>query len=141
MPYPADGCIPDAQRRCGNDNWHGICTLVGSARSAAARRGSCDFVPMDEQQEKPAQMILAYLRRNPGAGDTLEGIVRWWLGLERIESLAAEVVQVLGDLTKQGMIQAHHLANGATFYTANGAPDREASRAGTHDPASPPGAS
>jgi Fe2+ or Zn2+ uptake regulation protein len=83
---------------------------------------------MDEQQEKPAQMILAYLRRNPGAGDTLEGIVRWWLGLERIESLAAEVVQVLGDLTEQGMIRTHYLANGTTLYTAN-------------DPGSPPGAS
>jgi aryl-alcohol dehydrogenase-like predicted oxidoreductase len=83
---------------------------------------------MDEQQEKPAQMILAYLRRNPGAGDTLEGIVRWWLGLERIESLAAEVAQVLGDLTRQGRVRAHRLANGTTFYTAN-------------DRASPPGSS
>jgi hypothetical protein len=83
---------------------------------------------MDEQQEKPAQMILAYLRRNPGAGDTLEGIVRWWLGLERIESLAAEVAQVLGDLTRQGMVRAHRCANGTTFCTAN-------------DRASPPGSS
>jgi hypothetical protein len=74
---------------------------------------------MDEQPEKPAQMIFAYLRRNPGAGDTLEGIVRWWMGLERIESLAAEVVEALGDLTRQGSIRAHRLADGATFYTAS----------------------
>lgn len=30
-------------------------------------------------------MILDYLRKNPNAADTLEGIAQWWLEQERIE--------------------------------------------------------
>jgi hypothetical protein len=32
-----------------------------------------------------SRMILDYLRKNPDAGDNLEGITRFWLNSERIE--------------------------------------------------------
>ena len=75
---------------------------------------------MREQTDKTAQTILAYLRRKPDAGDTLEGIARWWLEIERIESSVSEVVRALDELTGRGVIRMRPLKDGTAFYTANG---------------------
>lgn len=50
-------------------------------------------------------MILDYLRKNPDAGDTLEGITRWWLHSEKIESLVDDVSIALESLIKEGIIE------------------------------------
>ncbi len=50
-------------------------------------------------------MILEYLRKNPDAGDTLEGISKWWLHLEKIERSVDDVSIALESLIKKGIIE------------------------------------
>lgn len=64
-------------------------------------------------------MILSYLRRNLKAGDTLEGITKWWLELERIEISVDEVGCVLESLVQRGVIKMHKVKNGPTLYKIN----------------------
>ncbi len=61
-------------------------------------------------------MILNYLRKNPDAGDSLEGITRCWLELERIEISVKEVMDVLEGLIQKGEIRTYKTKNGLTFY-------------------------
>ncbi|MCP4369602.1 MAG: hypothetical protein GY797_16045, partial [Deltaproteobacteria bacterium] len=52
-----------------------------------------------------ARMILNYLRKNPNAGDTLEGISKWWLDFEKIDIKVDEVSKVLEALIKEGKVK------------------------------------
>ncbi len=74
---------------------------------------------MNERQEKISGIIINYLRRNPDAGDTLEGIVKWWLGFESIESSMDDVMGVLETLIRKKAISMHSIADGTTFYKVN----------------------
>jgi hypothetical protein len=65
-------------------------------------------------------MILNYLRRHPDAGDTLEGITRWWLECKSIDNNVDEIAEVLEVLTKQGILVVYKESNGTVFYR----PDR-----------------
>ncbi len=56
-------------------------------------------------------MILNYLRKNPNAGDTLEGISRWWLNHEKIDVTVDVVSEILEILLKEGKIE-RQLING-----------------------------
>jgi len=73
----------------------------------------------NERQEKISGMIINYLRKNPDAGDTLEGIVKWWLGFESIESSMDDVVGVLETLIRKKAISMYSIADGTTFYKVN----------------------
>lgn len=74
---------------------------------------------MNEEQEKTSEMILNYLRRNPDAGDTLEGIVKWWVGFESIELSIDSVVDVLETLIQEKAINMYITADGTAFYKFN----------------------
>ena len=71
---------------------------------------------MNEKQEKISEMILNYLRKNPEAGDTLEGIVSWWMCFESIESSIEDVSNVLETLIAKGEIHINYNIDGARFY-------------------------
>ena len=58
----------------------------------------------DERLEEMSEMILSYLRKHPDAGDTLEGITRWWLEAERIDVSVDEVVEALNSLLRNGLL-------------------------------------
>ena len=74
---------------------------------------------MNKKQEKISGVILNYLQRNPDAGDTLEGIVNWWMGFESIESSVEEVADILDGLIQERTITMHNIADGTTFYRYN----------------------
>lgn len=76
-------------------------------------------VVMDEKREKISEMILSYLQRYPDAGDTLEGIMKWWIGFEKIESSIQDVVDVLENLIQQREISMHNIVDGTTIYKVN----------------------
>ncbi len=61
-------------------------------------------------------MILTYLRRNPDAGDTLEGISRWWLEYEKIDSTTEEVSVVLEKLIKEGKVKREVIKGDTPIY-------------------------
>lgn len=62
---------------------------------------------MNNTKEDIARMILSYLNKYPKAGDTLEGISRWWLEYEKIDSTMEEVAGVLEKLIKEGKVKRH----------------------------------
>jgi Fe2+ or Zn2+ uptake regulation protein len=69
-----------------------------------------------------SRMIINYLRRNPDAKDTLEGITRWWLTMERIDLSVKEVSHALENLREQGVITINKTESGTTFYKINKEP-------------------
>jgi len=66
-----------------------------------------------------SEMILNYLRKNPDAGDTLEGITRWWLEQEKIEISVDRAVEALESLVQKGEIRVQKVKGGSTFYKVN----------------------
>jgi Fe2+ or Zn2+ uptake regulation protein len=61
-------------------------------------------------------MILDYLRKHRNAGDTLEGITKWWLELEKIEISVDEVASVLKRLTEKGLVKKQEMKGGSPLY-------------------------
>jgi hypothetical protein len=70
----------------------------------------------NKKLEKISSLILHYLHENPDSGDTLEGISKWWLELERIEVSVNEVANALKSLVKKGHIVSYKVKGGTTFY-------------------------
>jgi hypothetical protein len=68
------------------------------------------------KKKKLSQQILSYLEKHPDAGDTLEGIVTWWLDHERIEQVVVEVSEALRYLVRKGAVRERKFRNGATIY-------------------------
>lgn len=68
---------------------------------------------------RTARAILEYLREHPGAQDTVEGIVEWWLLERRIRQGAVEVEAALVELVGAGVMEARRGADGRTHYRLN----------------------
>ena len=75
---------------------------------------------MNERQEDISKKILDHLLKNPDAGDTLEGISRWWVQSEYIEQSVDEVAAVLERLTKEGLVKKQEVKGGSPFYKVCG---------------------
>lgn len=71
---------------------------------------------MNNENNNLSQRILQYLEKHPQAGDTLEGIVTWWLEQDRIDHLVNEVAEALRSLAHKGAIQTHTSQSGTTIY-------------------------
>ena len=67
-------------------------------------------------KSKIARLVLSYLSENVGAQDTFEGIVEWWLLEQRIRQRAAEVREVLDDLSNRKLIVERTGRDGRTRY-------------------------
>lgn len=75
---------------------------------------------MDKKQEEISKTILNYLRKNPDAGDTLEGISKWWFNLERIETSVDEVACIVEMLIDKGLIKkVKHNNSSLNYYVSN----------------------
>ena len=66
-----------------------------------------------------AQQIVAYLRNHAFAGDTLEGVSRWWLKQQLITECVSEVHHALVQLGNEGLISERTTADGRTLFFAN----------------------
>jgi Fe2+ or Zn2+ uptake regulation protein len=66
--------------------------------------------------------ILRYLARNPDAGDTVEGIVQWWLLEQQIERRIADAKAELHLLTISGFVREFRDHEGRMHYRVN--PDK-----------------
>ena len=69
-----------------------------------------------EKQKRLEGLILDYLTRNPEAGDTLEGITRYWLELERIDASVNQVAEACNDLLKRGFVNKQVTQDGRVVY-------------------------
>jgi Fe2+ or Zn2+ uptake regulation protein len=71
---------------------------------------------VNERQEDISKKILDYLLKNPDAGDTLEGISRWWVQSEYIEQSVDEVASVLERLTEEGVVKKQEVKGSNALY-------------------------
>lgn len=63
------------------------------------RQTSGEFRTADPRGE-----IVEYLRSHPAAVDSLDGIVGWWLPLQRYERARESIQHALDDLVRQGIV-------------------------------------
>jgi len=59
--------------------------------------------PSDNEVE---QAVLDYLRMQPDAGDTLDGIASWWIARQRVQRGVEVVARALSRLMERGIIEA-----------------------------------
>ena len=74
---------------------------------------------LNQDKEKACQHILSYLLDNPEAGDTLEGIVDWWLLKQRIRFETLTVAQAVAQLVNDGFVIAQQGPDSRIIYRAN----------------------
>jgi hypothetical protein len=64
----------------------------------------------------PSQEILEYLARHPGAQDTMDGILHWWVSHAYTRKRAPKIVKTVGQLVEQGFLEQRRSADGNVFY-------------------------
>lgn len=84
----------------------------GDAKEVLASSGS-DEEPVDQI----ATEILRYLKRNPEARDTAEGVLRWWLVEYRYEIALRKTEQALQRLVEQGEVTTEADLAGGVLYS------------------------
>jgi hypothetical protein len=72
-----------------------------------------------DKRRQACQYILGYLLDNPNAGDTLEGIVGWWLLKQRIRFETQTVAQAVTRLVNDGLVVAEEGPDSRIIYRAN----------------------
>lgn len=70
---------------------------------------------MNDKKVQVAYEILRYLIKNPGAQDTLEGIVDWWF-LGRTKHQKLLVKKALEMMVDDGLVIAHQGIDSRTIY-------------------------
>jgi hypothetical protein len=66
--------------------------------------------------DDPRREIIEYLLKHPSAADTVEGILDWWIPMQRYDNAKEEITQALNDLVRQGLIEVVVLSNGSRLY-------------------------
>ncbi len=74
---------------------------------------------MIKEEVRLAEEISNYLRKNPGAGDTLEGITTWWLDLEQGKQSVRKVTAAMEILMDKGLIRKRRIPGGTILYKSN----------------------
>jgi hypothetical protein len=62
------------------------------------------------------ESIIAYLSDHPRAGDTLDGVVRWWLPRQRFETARGRIETALERMVRDGRLLRRALPDGTFFY-------------------------
>ena len=68
------------------------------------------------KKDEISEQILKYLQKNPGSGDTLEGIARFWLKFEKIDQSVDDVRDALEMLIEKGVLRRNENSTGKTIY-------------------------
>lgn len=76
-------------------------------------------VDQSKEKKRVYHDILAYLLENPDAGDTLDGIVEWWLLNQRIRFETQTVSQAVAKLVADGLIIEQRGPDSRIIYRAN----------------------
>jgi hypothetical protein len=72
-----------------------------------------------KDKQQACRYILSYLVEHPEAGDTLEGIVEWWLLHQKIRFETRTVSQAVAELVAQELIVEQKGPDARTVYRAN----------------------
>jgi hypothetical protein len=78
-------------------------------------------------KEQTTHGILSYISEHPGAQDTLEGIVEWWLLEQRVEHQITVVKEALAELVARRLVIERRGADARTHYRVNRRKSKEIS--------------
>lgn len=67
-------------------------------------------------QAEISRAILRYLLHHPGACDSIDGIIQWWLDPLVRNASMAEVEQVLEDLCQKGILVQKTMPHSPSLY-------------------------
>ena len=70
------------------------------------------------RKEEIAGYISRYLQERTHAGDTLEGIAKWWVMSQQLDVSISTVQQALEQLEASGVVVENRGADGRTRYLA-----------------------
>jgi hypothetical protein len=73
-------------------------------------------VPADPALPSPAPEILDYLARHPGAQDTMDGILQWWVLDAHVRKWAPKISETVAQLVERGFLKQKRSADGHVFY-------------------------
>ena len=89
----------------------------------------------DREIEALSAELLDYLKQHPNAGETLEGIVQWWLIRQRYINAASKVRASLLLLEERGFIERFLNPDGVELFMAvPGALRGDLDQRHAHDP-------
>ena len=63
--------------------------------------------------------IMDYLQTHQEAGDTLEGIAKWWLTSKQIDESVFRVKRSLDNLKLKGVVRERQLPDGNSLFVLN----------------------
>jgi hypothetical protein len=70
----------------------------------------------DPSLPSPAPEILDYLARQPGAQDTIEGILHWWVLDAYIRNWTPKIAKTVAQLVERGFLEENPSSDGKIFY-------------------------
>jgi hypothetical protein len=70
----------------------------------------------DPRLPSPAPEILDYLRRQPGAQDTIDGILHWWVLDSCIRNWEPRIAETVAKLVEQGFLEQKPSPDSKVFY-------------------------
>ena len=70
----------------------------------------------DPRLPSPAPEILDYLARQPGAQDTIDGILHWWVLDAYVRKWTPKIAKTVAQLVEQGFLEQKLSADGKIFY-------------------------
>ena len=72
----------------------------------------------NDDGERIARDVQAYLESHPHAADTLEGVVKWWLMRQRYDQAEELVSKALALLEEEGRVVKASTADGRTIFSS-----------------------
>ena len=70
----------------------------------------------DNTVPDPRLEVLEYLNAHPCAADTLDGIVQWWLPIQRYQTAKDIIQKALDDLVQQGLVDYVETGDGRRIF-------------------------
>ena len=64
----------------------------------------------------PRKEIIEYLHAHPSAADTVDGIIGWWLPVQRYETAREVIEKTLDELVAEGLIDCIQTGNGKKIF-------------------------
>jgi hypothetical protein len=70
----------------------------------------------DPELPSPAPEILDYLAKQPGAQDTIDGILHWWVLDAYVRKWAPKIAESVVQLVERGFLEEKPSSDGKIFY-------------------------
>lgn len=72
----------------------------------------------ESQRMEQRSAILRYLAERPHAGDTVEGVLHWWLPYQRRVDAREAIESILEELADEGLLMRTSLPDDTVVYSA-----------------------